>query len=162
MTNGIVRFIKHVPGNGSAGPQAENQIFRFESRANDDGSHEILVLLVHLCEVRAMACGKNILAWGHGGEGKQTLLIGNFDAAGIRRVGSVWRICRIYGNEGARQRLLGDGVNNPAADSKRGRRSEEHTSELQSHLNLVCRLLLEKKKKKHPPRARMRQHLAAV
>src|SRR5260370_31891753 len=28
-------------------------------------------------------------------------------------------------------------------------RSEEHTSELQSHLNLVCRLLLEKKKKIH-------------
>src|SRR5260370_1582126 len=27
------------------------------------------------------------------------------------------------------------------------KRSEEHTSELQSHLNLVCRLLLEKKKK---------------
>src|SRR5260370_23442075 len=43
-------------------------------------------------------------------------------------------------------------------------RSEEHTSELQSHLNLVCRLLLEKKKANplraspfattaHPPRA---------
>src|SRR5260370_31286984 len=29
----------------------------------------------------------------------------------------------------------------------RAYRSEEHTSELQSHLNLVCRLLLEKKKK---------------
>src|SRR2546426_12586776 len=28
-------------------------------------------------------------------------------------------------------------------------RSEEHTSELQSPCNLVCRLLLEKKKKKH-------------
>src|SRR5260370_12335306 len=28
-------------------------------------------------------------------------------------------------------------------------RSEEHTSELQSHLNLVCRLLLEKKKYPH-------------
>src|SRR2546427_8228546 len=28
-------------------------------------------------------------------------------------------------------------------------RSEEHTSELQSQSNLVCRLLLEKKKKKH-------------
>src|SRR5438477_3949600 len=27
-------------------------------------------------------------------------------------------------------------------------RSEEHTSELQSHVNLVCRLLLEKKKQK--------------
>src|SRR3712207_8362876 len=29
-------------------------------------------------------------------------------------------------------------------------RSEEHTSELQSRQYLVCRLLLEKKKKKHP------------
>src|SRR5260370_27090912 len=28
----------------------------------------------------------------------------------------------------------------------RAPRSEEHTSELQSHLNIVCRLLLEKKK----------------
>src|SRR3989454_8876409 len=31
----------------------------------------------------------------------------------------------------------------------RGERSEEHTSELQSPCNLVCRLLLEKKKKKY-------------
>src|SRR2546428_9843196 len=30
-----------------------------------------------------------------------------------------------------------------------GRRSEEHTSELQSRSDLVCRLLLEKKKNKH-------------
>src|SRR5688572_31113231 len=36
----------------------------------------------------------------------------------------------------------------PAADhSARSGRSEEHTSELQSQSNLVCRLLLEKKKK---------------
>src|SRR5260370_18599729 len=55
-------------------------------------------------------------------------------------------------------------VDSRAADRRRGEvrlhprrdrarlsttRSEEHTSELQSHLNLVCRLLLEKKKKKH-------------
>src|SRR2546430_8845421 len=39
---------------------------------------------------------------------------------------------------GVRQRNLGSGV-----------RSEEHTSELQSQSNLVCRLLLEKKKKKY-------------
>src|SRR5438034_6722878 len=32
--------------------------------------------------------------------------------------------------------------------TKSPRRSEEHTSELQSHSDLVCRLLLEKKKKK--------------
>src|SRR2546429_2109124 len=35
------------------------------------------------------------------------------------------------------------------ADCKRTR-SEEHTSELQSRLHLVCRLLLEKKKQRHP------------
>src|SRR2546426_2382890 len=34
-----------------------------------------------------------------------------------------------------------------ADEEVHGRRSEEHTSELQSPCNLVCRLLLEKKKK---------------
>src|SRR5260370_21539350 len=34
----------------------------------------------------------------------------------------------------------------PNARADQSKRSEEHTSELQSHLNLVCRLLLEKKK----------------
>src|SRR5438034_2608516 len=33
--------------------------------------------------------------------------------------------------------------------SSHSARSEEHTSELQSHSDLVCRLLLEKKKKRH-------------
>src|SRR5688572_32105725 len=36
----------------------------------------------------------------------------------------------------------------------RSRRSEEHTSELQSQSNLVCRLLLEKKKKKQKKKNR--------
>src|SRR5688572_32723614 len=36
----------------------------------------------------------------------------------------------------------------PPWRSRSSRRSEEHTSELQSQSNLVCRLLLEKKKKK--------------
>src|SRR6266496_5034762 len=45
----------------------------------------------------------------------------------------------------------GDG---PGAEERRAprrdqRRSEEHTSELQSRRDLVCRLLLEKKKNKH-------------
>src|SRR2546422_230764 len=35
-----------------------------------------------------------------------------------------------------------------ALEFEDGKRSEEHTSELQSRLHLVCRLLLEKKKKK--------------
>src|SRR2546430_3487246 len=37
-------------------------------------------------------------------------------------------------------------------------RSEEHTSELQSQSNLVCRLLLEKKKTSHPTAARRTSH----
>src|SRR4051812_49683933 len=42
-------------------------------------------------------------------------------------------------------------------------RSEEHTSELQSHVNLVCRLLLEKKKKQKTiwqPSHKQMQHTA--
>src|SRR5260221_2637286 len=39
-------------------------------------------------------------------------------------------------------------------------RSEEHTSELQSHSDLVCRLLLEKKKKKKQQIMIQRHHLA--
>src|SRR2546430_11524119 len=38
------------------------------------------------------------------------------------------------------------GVHGRNDDSDRANRSEEHTSELQSQSNLVCRLLLEKKK----------------
>src|SRR5688572_32712319 len=37
----------------------------------------------------------------------------------------------------------------PSCSSSLSLRSEEHTSELQSQSNLVCRLLLEKKKKKN-------------
>src|SRR5256885_7434843 len=36
----------------------------------------------------------------------------------------------------------------PRGEKENAERSEEHTSELQSPCNLVCRLLLEKKKKK--------------
>src|SRR2546430_7076622 len=50
----------------------------------------------------------------------------------------VWKdaFCRAYG------------VATRAATDYRRLRSEEHTSELQSQSNLVCRLLLEKKKKR--------------
>src|SRR5690606_39438140 len=52
--------------------------------------------------------------------------------------------------DSARRRLiastLSSGIRSPQA-SVRPTRSEEHTSELQSRENLVCRLLLEKKKR---------------
>src|SRR6266567_8841640 len=40
---------------------------------------------------------------------------------------------------------------------RRSRRSEEHTSELQSQSNLVCRLLLEKKKKNKTSQKKIRK-----
>src|SRR3712207_8967915 len=46
----------------------------------------------------------------------------------------------------------------PAARSP-GSRSEEHTSELQSRQYLVCRLLLEKKKKNRQPHSRIEEIL---
>src|SRR2546427_5102639 len=41
-------------------------------------------------------------------------------------------------------------------------RSEEHTSELQSQSNLVCRLLLEKKKKEYKPHYRREIHKNSI
>src|SRR5438034_10291844 len=44
--------------------------------------------------------------------------------------------------------LAGVAADRPVVVAPESPRSEEHTSELQSHSDLVCRLLLEKKKKK--------------
>src|SRR5260370_2236732 len=52
------------------------------------------------------------------------------------------------GARSARYPSAGAGRTRRLPDPGIGNRSEEHTSELQSHLNLVCRLLLEKKNKK--------------
>src|SRR5690242_21301906 len=64
---------------------------------------------------------------------------------------SVAGVDELHGGAGERrfaqgeQRVAVEVVPDRAADHRRDR-SEEHTSELQSHVNLVCRLLLEKKK----------------
>src|SRR2546421_1067255 len=54
----------------------------------------------------------------------------------------------------ARERVLADLIAHQRRVENRSirpHRSEEHTSELQSRSDLVCRLLLEKKKKNHNP-----------
>src|SRR2546429_2649430 len=61
------------------------------------------------------------------------------------------RLSAHLSSEYARSRLCRAACNSRAPSRSRtasrpGRRSEEHTSELQSRLHLVCRLLLEKKK----------------
>src|SRR5256885_12216628 len=65
--------------------------------------------------------------------------------ANTRLTGAHFRIC---GNDWSYWRFFGSVANTGVSDIlKEGRdRSEEHTSELQSPCNLVCRLLLEKKK----------------
>src|SRR3954466_8353705 len=49
----------------------------------------------------------------------------------------------------------------PSSAGKKCARSEEHTSELQSHDNIVCRLLLEKKNLSDPARVHPRPPIGA-
>src|SRR2546430_11252130 len=71
-------------------------------------------------------------------------LVTNSITVELKRVDQVGPVIDAALANGANQiNSLSFGVS--AADSAR-RRSEEHTSELQSQSNLVCRLLLEKKK----------------
>src|SRR5437588_4684101 len=58
---------------------------------------------------------------------------------------------------GAARRSDGAGLRRRAAPAPAGSpRSEEHTSELQSHSDLVCRLLLEKKKQNKKKKRNMK------
>src|SRR2546430_4438545 len=63
---------------------------------------------------------------------------------------AVGRVVRVVGGPGRRDEVLLGVVVEVAVGhhALHQVRSEEHTSELQSQSNLVCRLLLEKKKKK--------------
>src|SRR5260370_9353946 len=75
---------------------------------------------------------------------------------GPKSVGIVSSTANLAPHVGHKVELTGTAV--PAKD-----RSEEHTSELQSHLNLVCRLLLEKKNdQKHTPFLRNHQGHALI
>src|SRR2546422_8589125 len=70
---------------------------------------------------------------------------------------------QVTAEQGAEQRESPAACTEPV---ERRERSEEHTSELQSRLHLVCRLLLEKKKKIHAlspldPRGYISLHLTA-
>src|SRR5690242_21159495 len=56
------------------------------------------------------------------------------------------RIFRLAAHSARIRPIIGRSAFSVLTSSEEIRRSEEHTSELQSHVNLVCRLLLEKKK----------------
>src|SRR5690242_20979551 len=63
-----------------------------------------------------------------------------------RRGGVLWKAVTAEIGGHIEREWFGSGPHRLAIALPRPR-SEEHTSELQSHVNLVCRLLLEKKKK---------------
>src|SRR5437879_6263105 len=64
----------------------------------------------------------------------------------VKAVGGTFRMSRQYSIQ--LRAWAGDLTGSAASAPLPSRRSEEHTSELQSPMYLVCRLLLEKKKKK--------------
>src|SRR2546422_1087646 len=97
---------------------------RRESAIQDQGIIDCRKLRARAARVAARACID---------PGRSAGRVESGDRTGPRQRGAMLR---------ARRR----GALDPAA--RRLPRSEEHTSELQSRLHLVCRLLLEKKKKK--------------
>src|SRR3712207_8755592 len=77
-----------------------------------------------------------------------TTLFRSFRALSIRlSSGTTGGSCPVATGDTQRQRVGSRGANGGFASG--ATRSEEHTSELQSRQYLVCRLLLEKKKKSH-------------
>src|SRR5690348_4584730 len=84
-------------------------------------------------EVRMYYCGPTVWEYGH---------IGNFRSAVAADI--VRRYLKFKGYKVTHVMNITDVEDRIIAMS----RSEEHTSELQSPVHLVCRLLLEKKKKK--------------
>src|SRR5205807_7624238 len=63
----------------------------------------------------------------------KTMYVLDYGAGGKPGTGKIWAVTRTGGGS-------------PGGAAPANARSEEHTSELQSPCNLVCRLLLEKKK----------------
>src|SRR2546430_13759360 len=85
-----------------------------------------------------------------------TTLFRSVVAVGERdRLGALWRVGDLVDVE---VELLRPG--SVRAAERLGDRSEEHTSELPSQSNLVCRLLLEKKKRQQWTRTLLRQCLS--
>src|SRR5256886_2800279 len=95
----------------------------------EDGIRDLTVTGVQTCALPICFCGRS--------RGSRPPPRPPGPAGGLRR----YRAARAAGRQKARH------SRSPRPRARCAARSEEHTSELQSQSNLVCRLLLEKKKK---------------
>src|SRR5207237_3639465 len=92
-------------------------------------------------EVRSLATNAEAIEQGHAPESAHTALAHQFDNLEQQREAGTLGMWVFIAQE-----VMFFGGLKTHMPSVPASRSEEHTSELQSHLNLVCRLLLEKKK----------------
>src|SRR5689334_24186404 len=73
-----------------------------------------------------------------------TTLFRSYGSAGERRL-TEWEVPWLPGYEGSQPVRMGNAASEQFQLDVHGERTEEHTSELQSQFQLVCRLPLEKK-----------------
>jgi len=118
----IIGFIADFSRNGCSRAQTEYQIFRFETRADDNRGREVFVLLIHLGKVAAVTGNKEVFTGRDICEGKSTFLVCDFDAARIEGGGRTGRGRNIHGDRRASEWLAADGVHDSATDSKGRRR----------------------------------------
>ena len=110
---------------------------------NDTATTEIYTLSLHdalpILNVTAPTCEEMLKRAEYAKELKMPIVMHDYLTAGFTANTTLARWCRDNGLLLHIHRAMHAVID----------RSEEHTSELQSHSDLVCRLLLEKKKKNH-------------
>src|SRR2546425_2379675 len=131
-------------GTGMVGAPACGDVMKLQIRVGKDGRIEDARFKTYGCG-SAIASSSLVTEWVKGKTLDQAVTIKNTQIAEELSLPPVKIHCSI---------LAEDAIKAAVEDYRKKHglaRSEEHTSELQSLAYLVCRLLLEKKKRTHPP-----------
>src|SRR5256884_3562666 len=146
-TDGALSFIVYA---------AIGQVLSFFFQA-EDGIRDVAVTGVQTCALPiSRATGPGVVGCSVAGPGRA--IVSALDARARERGAGANGFCAGHREDRSRSAaawrcgLLGEGFRTGRASAGSTRaRSEEHTSELQSRLHLVCRLLLDKKNdRRHP------------
>src|SRR2546426_3030919 len=115
----VRRSVDVDPDRSALGGRQRGQGTRWRSEASIDGGNHDIAIVHRIDGNRGLGLGLRVIEY--------------LDVRAYNKSGGRWRPQRRGGHN----------------DNQESQRSEEHTSELQSPCNLVCRLLLEKKNNKH-------------